>query len=451
MCLEKNEMEELEQEQVEQEQPKRKNVFQNKNFTLTFLGALVSNIASLFYSFAVSFYILKITGNNAFIQGLYLAVGGAVFCVVTLFGGVISDRFNKAKIMYICDYLKGAIIIGFTLLLMFVIRSNTAQVISLFAVTVLLNAIAGIFTPASTALLPQIVEENSFQQAQSYFSILHSFQSIIGVILAGILYALIPINTLFLIVGVCYILSAISEMFIRYNSSSEKRDEKLTVRAVFSDIKNGFKYLASIKALLAMMICILFLNFFFNPIFQNFIPYFIATDVTGADYFFHESMAPEMWNSFFTVAFGVGSLVMGIILSMMKQREKCNVMVRYSLLGMSLLAITFAVLYGLFKAGNLELNVLLILVVIIFLVIGVLLVTTNVPSSTAMMKIIDKEQFGKVSSVTNIGSQGLIPVATFLGGLAITYIGSLGLLIVCASGLTIVTMILFFLPSFRTL
>ena len=48
------------------------NVFKNKNFTLVFLGALVSNVGALFYSFAVSFYILKITDNNAFIQGLYL-------------------------------------------------------------------------------------------------------------------------------------------------------------------------------------------------------------------------------------------------------------------------------------------------------------------------------------------------------------------------------------------
>ena len=98
-------MEELNNEQ----QPKRKNVFTNKNYTLTFLGALVSNVAALFYSFAVSFYILKITDNNALLQGLYLATGGVTFCVVTLFGGVISDRFNKAKIMFICDYLKDMI------------------------------------------------------------------------------------------------------------------------------------------------------------------------------------------------------------------------------------------------------------------------------------------------------------------------------------------------------
>ena len=195
---------------------KPRNVFTNRNFTLCYMGALVSNIAALFYSFAVSFYILKITNNNALLQGLYLATGGVTYCIVTLFGGVISDRFNKAKIMYICDYLKGGIIIGFTLLLMFVIKSVAWQVASLFIITVLLNAIAGIFTPAAGALLPQIVEERQFQQAQSYYSILNSFQSIIGVILAGVLYTLVPLNVLFMVVGGCYILSAISEMFIKY-------------------------------------------------------------------------------------------------------------------------------------------------------------------------------------------------------------------------------------------
>ena len=112
-------------------------------------------------------------------------------CIVTLFGGVISDRLNKAKIMYICDYLKGIVIIGFTLLLMFVIKSVTAKIVGLFVVSVIANAIAGIFSPASQALLPQIVEKESYQQAQSYFSILNSFQSIAGIILAGVLYSTI--------------------------------------------------------------------------------------------------------------------------------------------------------------------------------------------------------------------------------------------------------------------
>lgn len=439
------------EESNNEQQPKKRNVFTNKNFTLTFLGALVSNVAALFYSFAVSFHILKITDNNALLQGLYLASGGITYCIVTLFGGVISDRFNKAKIMYICDYIKGAIIIGFTFLLMFVIKSQTGQVASLFIISVLLNAIAGIFTPASSALLPQIVEEESFQQAESYFSILNSFQSIFGVLLAGILYSFVSINVLFFVVGGCYILSAISEMFIRYDSAFEKRDEKLTVRAVFGDIKSGFQYIASIKAILALMICILFINFFFAPFSENFIPYFISTDVASNDYLFKGSIEPEMWSSFFSVLLGIGSLITGIVLSGIKQFEKSNRIIRWSMLALSLAFALLAVFYLLFNRNVIDINAFLIAMLVGSFLIGVLLVTINVPSTTAMMKIIDKDKLGKVSSVLNIGSQGLIPLSVLLGGAAIASIGSLGLVSICAGGLLLLALILFFNKPVREL
>ena len=434
-----------------EQQPKKKNVFTNKNFTLTFLGALVSNVAALFYSFAVSFHILKITDNNALLQGLYLASGGLTFCIVTLFGGVISDRFNKAKIMYICDYLNGSIIIGFTFLLMFVIKSTTGQVVSLFIISILLNAIAGIFSPASSALLPQIVDEDSFQQAQSYFSILNSFQSIFGILLAGVLYSFVSINVLFFVVGGCYILSAISEMFIKYHSEFEKREEKLTVKAVFGDIKTGFQYIASIKSILALMICILFINFFFAPFSENFVPYFVSTDVASGNYMFQENLKPEMWSSFFSVLVGVGSLITGIVLSSIKQFEKSNRIIRWSTLAVSLVFVALAGLYLLFNQNIINLNAFLIIMLLGSFLIGVLLVTINVPSSTAMMRIIDKDKFGKVSSVLNIGSQGLIPLAVLLGGTAITYIGSLGLVGVCAGGFLLIALILFFNKPVREL
>ena len=68
-----------------------------------------------------------------------------------------------------------------------------------------------------------------------------------------------------------------------------------------------------------------------------------------------------------------------------------------------------------------------------------------------MMKIVDKDKMGKVTSVSSIGSQGLIPVAMFLGGVAITYLGSAGLLIVCTAGLLITTLFLFFNKSIKEL
>ncbi|MBQ3183289.1 MAG: hypothetical protein IJB57_06445, partial [Clostridia bacterium] len=62
------------------------NVFNNKNFLLVFLGSLVSDLGSVIYSFVVGFYILEISNNNAFLQGVYLAVCSIVLLVVMLIG-----------------------------------------------------------------------------------------------------------------------------------------------------------------------------------------------------------------------------------------------------------------------------------------------------------------------------------------------------------------------------
>ena len=334
--------------------------------------------------------------------------------------------------MYICDYIKGFVIIGFTLLFMVVINSNSIKVISLFIITIILNVIAGIFSPASSALLPQIVEEDDFQQAQSYFSILGSFQSIVGVFLAGILYSLIPIDILFLIVGICYIGSAISEMFIKYEH--EKTNENISLSTMLNDIKSGFTYFISVKPIFILMMGILVLNFFFSPFYSNFIPYFIVSDVTGADYFLKELITPELWSSLFSIGLGIGSLIVGFIFSLMKQREKYAKLIKLSLILVSFIFVIDTLVYYLFSKDFITINILLISFFISFVLIGGLLIMINVPGSTAMMKMIDKDNFGKVSSVINISSQGLIPFSTFLAGICLTHLGSFGLLLICSLG-----------------
>ena len=420
-----------------EEQVKVKNVFTNKNFVLAFLGAFVSNMGNILYGFAVSFYILFLTGNNALIQGLYLATGGITFTIVVLFGGVISDHFHKGKIMYICDYIKGAAIIAMTVLLMTVITGSTGKIIALFILAVIANFIAGIFSPASSSLLPHIVPEESFQQAQSYYSLMNSVQSILGIVLAGILYSTIPVNVLFLIVGSCYILSGFSEMFIKYNYV--KPEDSLTVKAAFSDIKVAFKYLVSLKPVLYLVIAILFVNFFFSPMGSNFLPYFIATDVTNSEYLFKGFMAPEMWNSILSVAVSLGSIIFAIVLSMKERKEHIAKGLRISFVLVSLAFVLITVLYILFNNKVIGINALLISFIVIFFVIGMLLVTINIPASTTLLSMVEKDKLGKVNSLIDIGSQGLIPLAELLGGVIIASLGTSALLIACTIGFSLTT------------
>ena len=130
-------------------------VFANRNYRLVFLGALVSESGALLYSFAVGFYILEISENNAFLQGLYLALCGASLLLFTPVGGVLGDRFNKAKIMYVCDYVKGGMIILATVLMM-LLPSSAAHIVILFILGILGNVVSGIFNHAARAMLPNL-------------------------------------------------------------------------------------------------------------------------------------------------------------------------------------------------------------------------------------------------------------------------------------------------------
>ena len=416
------------------------NVFSSRNFRLVFFGALVSELGALLYSFAVSFYILEITNNNAFLQGLYLALCGAVLLLFTPIGGVFGDRFNKAKIMFTCDYMKGALIIAATVLII-LFRSNMAHLIILFAIGIVGNGVSGIFNPASGALLPHIVPEDKLQQANSYFAIKSSAEGILGIILAGILYTLLPIQVLFMIVGICFILSGVSEMFIRYDFV--KSDDKMTVKLALSDMKEGFVYLTSRKAILALVLAILFINFFFAPITSNFLPYFVKTDIANAPtYLFKSFIKPEMWISVFSVLMGLTSLVASFILSSKEQEDKCGRKVAKRLFIEALLVVGLTLSYVIFVANNKSINAFLIILSLGILVVGFILSFINIPISTVLMRVVDKDKLSKVTSILGILSQGLIPIASVITGAILQGLGSSFLLAFCSAGFLVTSIVL---------
>ncbi len=419
---------------------KSSNVFVDRNFRLVFLGALVSELGALLYSFAVGFYILEISENNAFLQGLYLALCGIALMLFTPVGGVLGDRVNKAKIMYVCDFIKGGMIVLATVFMM-VFPSPTSHILILFVLGILGNAVSGIFNPAAGAMLPNIVAPEQLQQANAYFSIKSSMESILGIVLAGVLYATLRLNILLFAVGACFIASGISETLIRYNHTPSK--EPISLRLAVSDTKEGLRYLKSQNAIMAIMGAALFINFFFTPVTGNFVPYFIKTDLaTSPAYLFDSFLTPELWSSVFSVCIGVSSLIGAAVLSARKQEEKCGVKVAKRLCVFSGVMIGLAVTYWWLVDAGISLNGFLLLFSAECLAVGLLLSFINIPLNTTIQSRVEKDKLSKVSSLLSIGSQGMIPIASVLAGAALQAFGSAVLLAICAVGFTITAILM---------
>ena len=428
---------------------KKDNVFLNRNFRLVFLGALVSELGAILYSFAVSFYILEISGNNAFLQGLYLALCGAAMLVFTPVGGVMGDRKSKAKIMCVCDYLKGGMILAATAL-MLLFRGPEAQLAILFVLGILGNFVSGVFNPSAGAIFPHIVREDQLQQANSYYAMKNSVEGILGIVLAGILYAVLPIHTLFFLIGACYIASGISEMMIRYEF--QPSEERLTLKLALRDMADGVSYLKTKKSILALLASVLFINFFFAPVTGNFLPYFVKTDLTAArSYLLDSVLTPELWSSVFSVCFGISSLLGAAILSGRAQADKCGRKAARLLCAVAAVMVALTGSFFIFVDRGTQVNIFLLSLSLGCLLTGFLISCFNIPVTTAIMRIVDKDKLSKVNSLTSIGSQGMIPIASVLAGAILEAFGGTALLAFCSVGFTITAMSLLFSRRFKEL
>ena len=419
---------------------KVESVFKNKNYVLTFLGAFVSNIAALLLNFATSYYVLDITNNNAFLQGMYLFACGITFVIVSLFSGVLSDRFNKAKIMYLCDYAKGGLIVGGGLLLLLFQGNNSVQLVLLFILAILYNIIAAIFSPASQSLLPFILKEEQLQQGNALLTGMNALVTIIGAVLGALLYAILPIYILMFVIGACYVGSAISEMFIRY--MHEKKEDELTIFTVFHELKESFWYLVTKRAIAMFCIIALFVNFFFTPLSSNFIPIFVKTDVATYDnYLFNNLLTPEMWAAVISICICVGSIIGALVLSFKKQMDKVSrfMKVQFIILAFIIVAASLSYFFLVDRTNNV--NAFLITFCVSVLLMGVIISLVNIPLGTVLARQVDKNMLGKVQSLINIGSQGLTPIASVLGGIVIEYMGKPELLFMCSGGFVLITIV----------
>ena len=141
---------------------------------------------------------------------------------------------------------------------------------------------------------------------------------------------------------------------------------------------------------------------------------------------------------------GVSSLIGAAVLSARRQREKCGRMISLLLLVIAVIMIGLTFSYWLLIGRGASLNVFLVLFSVGCFAIGFLLTWINIPLSTTLMRIVDRAQLSKVSSITAMASQGLTPIAAMLAGFALQYFGSAGMLAICTAGLTVTAVCMFF-------
>lgn len=88
----------------------------NKNFIIVVLGQIISLLGNSVQRFAMSLYILDITGSAAIFSTI-LAVSTIPYIIFAPLAGFLADTINRKKIMVCLDILSAAILAIYSVLM----------------------------------------------------------------------------------------------------------------------------------------------------------------------------------------------------------------------------------------------------------------------------------------------------------------------------------------------
>lgn len=148
------------QKQEGQTQPTLKDLFKIRDFRYLWTGQVVSDFGDSMTSLALLLLVLELTGSISALatMAIILAIPSLTFGLVA---GVYIDRFDRKKIMIYSDLLRGIFVLGF----LFV--DSPDKVWILYVIGFIQAAIGTFFTPARSAILPNLIDEDLLLSANS--------------------------------------------------------------------------------------------------------------------------------------------------------------------------------------------------------------------------------------------------------------------------------------------
>lgn len=242
-----------------------------KNFTLLVLGQVSSLFGNYILKFALSMYVLEVTGSAATYAGV-LAVATVPTILLSPLGGILADRMNRKYIMVTLDTLSGISVLCATLLFS---DDNGIAVISVLLVV--LSVLGAFESPTVQACVPQMQTGENLIKGNAVINQVAAVAALIAPILGSILYVAFGLKPIMTASVICFLLTALFEYFIKLQYiASDKQMGIVTI------IKNDFSVSMSFickkqSSILKLLLLSAIVSFFVIGTVMIGLPYIVRT------------------------------------------------------------------------------------------------------------------------------------------------------------------------------
>lgn len=227
--------------------------FKHRNFRILYPANALSNIGTWTQRVAQDWLVLELTNNDPANLGLVTAVQFLPALLLSLYGGLLADRFNKRKLLLITNIGAGlsSVILGLLVI------SGSVQLWHVYALAFLLGIFTAVDSPIRISFTSELVGKDDLANAVSLNSANFNAGRLIGPALSGFLIANFKTGPSFLLNTATYVVMVVTLLFIKdedlHITVKPKRDNKL---------KEAFQYVLKRRDISLVMVMVFFTTTF---------------------------------------------------------------------------------------------------------------------------------------------------------------------------------------------
>lgn len=363
-------------------------LFSNRSFIFLWLSSTASFLALSTYLFAEQWYIITVLEKESLLGIVMMATMVPRVLFMTI-GGVWADRFRRSRIMLISSFVRCLLVLGMILLL----QLSLLELWPLILFALCFGIVDAFFSPANTSLLPSVVAKEALPRSNSFIQSSNQIALFSGPMLGGWVLSFGSFSLLFGVIAGFLLLTFLFSSLIK----EEKRPVIADRSSTKSELKEGFSYVWGMPFLKNMLVILIFINFFFfGPLLMG-IPLLVDSVLKGK----------VLDLSFLQSSYQGGMLAGAILVGILNLRKKrgLTMLVMIGILGVCL---TFLGQMVFLWQGILLLSLM-----------GILSSFINVTLISTIQAQSDPNKIGRVMSLVNASSNGLVPLSYAFVSLAL--------------------------------
>jgi MFS family permease len=356
-----------------------------RNYRLFFTGQLISVSGTWMQTIAQSFLVLQLT-NSGTMLGLTTAARFGPMFLLGPWGGLIADRLDKRRVLYVTQALAGLLALAFGVL----VGTGAIRIWTVFVLAAGLGLVNVFDNPARQSFISELVDRDQLRNAVTLNSVTVNMARIFGASIGGAIAASLGLAVCF-DVNAASFLAVLCTLFLmkasEFRTGTRPPRERGQVRA-------GIKYVRRTPELLVPLLMIAVIGTLAWE-FQISLP-LLARNTFHGDAATYAAMSAAM---------GVGAIAGGLVSASRNRSE---------LRGLSVAAVGWGIAISVAALAP-----RLVIAYVVLVVVGYGSITFNSLAKTALQLAAVPQMRGRVMALWALAWQGSTPI----GGPVIGYIG----------------------------